>query len=426
MIIKDTKINLKNLKSLLFENINPRQIILKNSFWLYLSEFTSKFLHALLFLLIARILGPTEFGAFSYLISFIGIFFLFADFGINHLLIRDYQQKEEKEKYVRNAFYLKIFLSLIFFFISLFGFFLVKKVDGFLMYLLISLFFALKNLRSFFINYFIAVQKVEKNFILDFVESVLTLVLALLGLLFYKNILSIALAYLLSMSISLLLAIKILRDDWHWIKKFDFSLFSYYFHNGLPLVFFGFLGYIFFNTDQIILGYLRGVEEVGYYSVASKIVLSLFLVPYLFNTALYPYLSGEKRKEKIESIFNKIVLGSLISGFILSLLVFFLSPFLIVLLFGKEYFFSVYLLEFFIWILIFVFPTTFLDYFLISKGKQWLDFWITLVPALLNIILNLIFIPLYGALGAIFASLISQAVNFFLSLYSSYLVLKSS
>jgi len=93
-----------DLENLLFTNISPKQTFLKNSFWLLLAQIISRLFKLILVLVSARLLGPTGFGTFSYILSIVTFFFMFADWGVNTLLVRDFQQKEEKEQYVKVAF----------------------------------------------------------------------------------------------------------------------------------------------------------------------------------------------------------------------------------------------------------------------------------------------------------------------------------
>ena len=211
--------------------------------------------------------------------------------------------------------------------------------------------------------------------------------------------------------------------------SFEKSLVKYYLLNGLPLVLFGLLGYVFFATDKIILAHLRSIEEVGYYSLASRILAALFVVPSLFNTALYPYLAnkvGQGSKTTIKFLFQIMIIASIMIGFLISFFIFISAQFLIPLFFGNQYFDSIKILQVFVWIIVFVFPTTFLDYFLISHNKQWLDFWITLVPAILNIVLNFALIPIYGVFGAVYASIFAQFLNFIFTFLASLIILKQT
>ncbi|GIW67361.1 MAG: O-unit flippase [Candidatus Parcubacteria bacterium] len=419
---------MEKLKKILFSNLSTKQIIFKNAFWLYFSEIISKGFRLLVFIYIIKILGPKNFGIFEYLLSFVGMFFLFADFGISNIFIRDYQQKEEKEKHINVFFTLKIFLSLIFSILALSGYFLAKKFDGFLFYSVFVLFYFLMNVEGFFETFFIALQKTEKKFIFNFLMSLSLFLFVIFGLYFYKSILAVIIAYLVSVFLGIISAYFLLGQEAKVRFLFDKSLIRYYLFNGLPLVLFGLLGYIFFTTDKIILAHLRPIEEVGHYSLASRILTVFFAIPSLFNTALYPYLSqkiGQQDKTTIKSLFNFMISISIITGFLIAFLIFISAP-IIPLFFGNQYIYSIKILQSFVWLLIFVFPTIFLDYFLISHNKQWLDFWITLVPATLNVILNFILIPIYGVFGAVYASISAQFINFVLTFLAAKTILKQN
>jgi len=418
---------MEKLKKFLFNNLSPKQTILKNTFWLYFSEIVSKGLRLLVFIYIIRILGPQNFGIFEYFLSFVGIFFLFADFGTSTIFIREYQQQQDKEKQTNIFFSLKIILAVIFSLLALGGYFLSKKFDGLLFYFSFVLFYFLMNIENFFESFFIALEKTEKKFIFNTLMSLFLFIFVFLGLTFFKNILAVILAYILSAFLGIIFAYLLTLSETKIKFFFDSQLAKHYLYNGLPLVLFGLLGYVFFTTDKIILAHLRSIEEVGYYSLASRILSVLFVIPSLFNTALYPYLAkkiGEKEERKVRFLFKNIILGSIISGLLVSVVVFLLAPIVIPIFFGSKYNPSIKILQAFVWIIIFVFPTVFLDYFLISNHRQWLDFWITIIPAFLNVILNFILIPLYGVYGAVYSSLLAQALNFILTFIASVYVLR--
>ncbi len=421
---------MEKIKKILFNNLSPRQIIIKNAFWLYLSEIISKGLRLIVFLLIARNLGPEKFGIFEYLYSFVGIFFLVADFGISSVLIREYQQRDDKNKYLSNAFSLKLILSLVFAIISIVFFPLARKVDGFWLYLLIVLFYVFSHLENLFESYFLAIQKTEKRFIFNFVNSFLIFLVIFIGLKVYKNIFVVVIAYLLGMVLGLISAYLVFLLEKREKLTFDLSLAQYYLKNGLALSLFGVLGYVFFGMDKIFLAHLRSLNEVAFYSTASRIIGALMFIPSLFGASFFPYLA-QKAIEKDSKIrifkrFYKLILLSLIAGFCLAIVIYFFSSWLILFLFGKNYLPAVDVLRVLVWILVFLFPVVLLDLILISYHKQWLDFGITLIPAIINLILNFMFIPLWGMIGAALASIFSQILNFILSYIAVVYVLKKS
>jgi len=189
---------------------------------------------------------------------------------------------------------------------------------------------------------------------------------------------------------------------------------------------FGLLSFIFFSTDQILLGKLKGTIDVGYYSIVTKIILLIGLIPGLIMTALFPHLSSKiNNKEFMKKIFRKVGWGFLILGFSLAVFGAVSAP-IIPLIVGLQYGPSVKLFQFFIWILIFISPTILFDSVLFAYNKQWLNFWFTGGCAILNLVLNLLLIPYYGMFGAAAASIIAQFLNFAISWHLSRRVMNDA
>lgn len=424
---------IKKIKNLLKSHFS----ILENTFWLYLSEITSRSLHLILFLIIARLLGKEILGLFSYVVSLAGFYFIFSDFGISQLLIRDYQQKEDKENLIKNSLVLKILVNFFIFLISLSGYLVLKNKEySFLLYFIMILYFLVYSLRGYFTSFFITIHKSFFNFLSNLIEGITIVIFILFLSLILKSSLAIGLAYLFSSlaaffvvffffkkNISFELNIKELFKK----ENLNKANFIYYFKNGLPLTFFGLLGYIFFSTDQLILGHFRNFKEVGTYAVASKLILAVSFLSYLFSTAVFPLISKLiSDLKRLKKYFYAFLILHFLLGFFTSLIMIPLSPLLIYIGFGKEYLDALPLVYSLVWILIFMFQTNFLDYVLLAFNLQWLDFFITLIPAVLNLILNFILVPNYGAFGAIFSSLVSQLINFFLTLLLSLFVIEKT
>src|SRR3989339_817639 len=100
-----------NFRSLLFFNLHPRQTVIKNAVWLGLAQVLSKLLKLVLVIVSARLLGPRGFGTFNYVLSIMSVYFIFSDWGINTLIVRDYQQKPDIARYINSGAVLKTILA---------------------------------------------------------------------------------------------------------------------------------------------------------------------------------------------------------------------------------------------------------------------------------------------------------------------------
>jgi len=413
------------LKNFLLTNFSPKQIFLKNTFWLFLAQIVSRVLKFILVVIAARILGPQQYGAFNYVLSIIGFFFIFADFGINTLTIRDYQQKKADKKYLNAALFFKIILTVGSLIIAFIGLFVFESLEFRKIALFLILFSFLTQIREYFLSLNRALQKMENEFKAILIESIFNLILGVGLVIIYQNAVSLSIGYFLAILISVIFTVIITLKNFKDLKpEYDKEFLIYFLKNGTPLLLFGLLSFVFFSTDQFLLGYLKGVENVGYWTIITKIISIVELFPSLIMTALFPYLASQANNlEKSKEIFKKVLSFLIISAIIISILGVLLSP-LIPIIFGKDYSPSVEFFRIFIWIIVFLFPTTFLDSFLVARNKIWQDFYFTIIAASLNLILNIILIPKLGIWGVVYSGLIAQFINFSLTFYLGYKSLK--
>jgi O-antigen/teichoic acid export membrane protein len=403
------------------ENLYTKKIVIKNAFWLYLGFGLNKLLKILIIILSARILGPENYGAFSYAFSFLGLFFLISDWGISSLLIRDYQQTKEKEKIIQTSFTVKSLLITICTILAIFGYFILNNENAKSVYFILLIMQVLINFRDFLNTLFKAIQKMEYESMAISIESIVILIIVITLVIKMPLVISLGIAYLLGALISLFSTI-LFAFKYNFIKKLKFSFnkenLKYYIKNGTPLMLYGFLGFIFFSTDHLIIGYFRGMYELGLYSIATKIILNLNLIPGIAMVALLPYFSFQIfNKEKLYKIYKKIFLGIILMSLLLIIFInIFIDP-LVKILLGSKYLLSIPIIKFLSWSIIFLFSLVLLDNIIFVFNKQWLNFYLTIGAALLNLILNIILVPIYGVNGAIFATLISQFLNFSISYY---------
>lgn len=93
----------------------------------------------------------------------------------------------------------------------------------------------------------------------------------------------------------------------------------------------------------------------------------------------------------------------------------FISKPLIVMLFGNSYIESGAILAVHIWASVSVFSGVATSGWFIAENLSYLSLYRTLSGAVVNILLNIFLIPIYGGLGAAIATVIAQAVASFIS-----------
>lgn len=175
---------------------------------------------------------------------------------------------------------------------------------------------------------------------------------------------------------------------------------------------------IFTVLDTSMLGFLTNSTEVGYYSAAAKIVRMIRdLFPAVFTVlfARLSYYSGKNDNKNIvnlsEKTFNFIFLFAppMTIGLII------LMPEIVQLLCGEAFFPAINTSRIMTPLLIISSYSGFLGgQIMIAMQKERTYMWCMISAAIVDIVLNFIFIPNYGAFGAAFATLLTEIYIFIL------------
>ena len=404
---------MRNIKSILFENKSLRQTVLKNTFWLTFGNIISRLIRAVLIIYAARILGVAGYGVFSYALSIAGFFSIFADIGITPLLTRESARNpKERIYYLSTGFFIKLVFILISTFLILFAAPLIAKIEGASeLFSIIIFLFAFDTLRDFFFGFTRGIEKMEIEAGVNILTNLAILALGGAALIFAPTSRMLTIGYTIGSGAGLIILLLVLRKYLQnlW-RSFRVNLIKPILTQAWPFALAGLLGTIMLNTDMIMLGWLKGAEEVGLYSAAQKIVLLFYLLPGFLAVSLFPSFSrlAGHDNEKFRSILEKGVSAALLIAFPLAVGGIILAPQIINLIYGAPYLpaspaFSILLFTFFL-----VFPGVFIANAIFAYNRQKVFTAYVGAGAVGNIILNFLLIPLYGILGSAIATIGSQ------------------
>jgi len=164
------------------------------------------------------------------------------------------------------------------------------------------------------------------------------------------------------------------------------------------------------NFSTLLLGFVTSMENVGYYSLATRIIGIFNGLLQIIKTVTFPYLNKDFSKFKIIA---KIMIGS---GFLLSVLIFSLASLVVPYIFGNSAVQSVTL----IYILalsplfasmLYTFGTNKL--LILKRDREFKN--ITFVYSLFGFSSAIIFVPMFGIYGAAFTLIITRALMAYLT-----------
>jgi len=194
-------------------------------------------------------------------------------------------------------------------------------------------------------------------------------------------------------------------------RRFDWPEARQLVRYGYPLVLSAITSGIYFRIDQVMLYKMAGARELGPYVVAAQLTEQFGALPAALLTSLAPVLAVTVGQEERFRHYLGLSYRFLIAVvfFVCAVITPITVP-VIALLYGKEFFATADLINVLIWSEVPLFLGIVVTHALLAKNYQRYLPFSTAAGALLNVGLNLILIPRWGALGASWATVVSYSV----------------
>lgn len=411
--LRKIKTKISSLKS----SLSGRRVltkILENIAWLLVDKIIRIGITMVVSVLVARYLGPEKYGILSYASALTFLVLPLATLSFDSLIIRELSQKGEKILILENAFTLRFIGSfLCIAFLILFSILNEKDITarGVIMVSSFSLIFYSTYVVDLYYQSFL------KNSIsvLVFISAVIiSSIIKIIFILTKRDVIFFAFANITEQIISAFAFIIVFRTrEKSSFPKFSLSISKGILFTSLPLIAVGIMNSVQARIDQVFINKMISSRELGYYSAALKIIEILSSIPMvLFQVSLPPIAEAKKINEEIYLSRLKRVYRAVITiTFVFCLITAIFSKQIIDFVFGKEYETS----STFLMLLgprlilggigivrgIYITCENAFNYYLISSAAG----------AILNLILNLIFIPRFGVIGAIISSLTSFTIS---------------
>ena len=383
---------------------------IKNLFWIFTSQPLSQVIKVLLFIVAARKLGVSEFGIFSYALSFYVVFSFLADLGVPAALRRKYAISKDKKKHFSYALTLKIWLTaLSTILVLLVTLFVIKDTYTQQTVWVLWLFGATNLFTELFYSYFESENNLKVRGISRVARSIFIVVFGILVVYFNPNAISLAIAFLIESLLTLFCVIlNFVIKKKNLILKNSIKVHKSILKESWRVATIAFLWNMFVSFDTVMLGLYNLILATGYYGAVQKI-FSAAISPAIILPNMFVPILTKKFKDK-KSVKKTIILLTVISltlalGLTVAGLCF--SKQIMQVIYGSEYIqasfaLSVLLVSGGLICINGIFYT--ISFSLFQEKKIVVVVAIALV---INILLNLYAIPNYGYNGAAVATLIS-------------------
>lgn len=397
---------------------NPNILnLLSNMSWLFMDKIIRMLIGLFIGVWVARYLGPEQFGLLNFATAFVSLFGVVAALGLQDIVVRDLVKEPElAHKTLGTAFSLQLLSGLFSFICVVFAINYIRPDDSQSILIVSILGFILLFKSSDVIKYWFESQVKSKYTV--WAENCVILVFAVvkIALILYGASL-INFVWAILIEAVLLAFILLMMYGWSGEKLINWSVHSNrakkLLGDSWPIILSGMAIIVYMRIDQIMIGQILGDTDVGIYSAAVRISEVLYFIPIIIISTLFPsIIDGKKQGElvyysKLQKIYDLVIWLAIF----ISLPVMFLSDWLVNLLYGAKYNLAGDVLTIHIWASIFVFFGAARGKWLIMENLQKIGLVCTLVGALVNILLNYIFIEKYGVNGAAISTFLSYGIS---------------
>lgn len=399
------------------------KLYIANISWIMTERSLSMIVGFFVTILVARNLGPEQFGILEYSVSLVTLFTAAGHMGLSGLVVREIvRHPAENAETLGTSFILKLSGVLVGFFVLVWIAFVSDRSGSVEFWVLLivsgSVFFRPLDVIDYWFEAHVqakypAISRSIALLITAIVKT--TLVLTGSGLVFFAfaNLLQTAIAALLlfllyrakstvpvkTWTASLRRARDLLGEGW--------------------IVFLGSIfGVIYLKIDQIMLKWLAGSQEVGVYAVAARFSEAWYFVPTAIVASFFPRLIKLRESdpalytERLQQIFDLLFTLALAIAVSVTLVA---KP-VFSLMFGPAYVNSAPILMVHVWAGLFISMRAAFSKWILIEDAVIFSLITQGFGAFTNVAFNMLLIPSFGGMGAAIATLISYAGASYFSL----------
>jgi PST family polysaccharide transporter len=399
------------------------QKALTNTGWLFGDKILRMGVGLLVGVWIARYLGPEQFGLMNYAMAIVALFGAVASLGLNGIVVRDLvREPDSANTTLGTAFLMQFIGGFLAFALAIAAIGLARPDDSLAKAIVAVLGFAMVFKSTEVVKYWFESQVKSKHVV--WMENGVFLVLAVskIGLILMEAPLmafvwaAFAEGALVAVG---LLAVYAWRGGALGVWRIRYGRAKALLQDGWPLILSGLAVMVYMRIDQIMLAEMVGDEAVGIYSSALRISEVWYMIPMIITSSLFPAIMEAKRKseklfeERMQQLLNLMVIIALS----ISIVVTFSAERIIDILYGEQYQAAAEVLVIHIWAAVVVFIGVPGNKWYILHNLTKMNLVIAIAGGIVNILLNLVLIPIYAAKGAAIATLLSYTIaNFILDI----------
>ena len=369
----------------------------------------------------ARMLGPMQFGELSYAIAFAMVFGIVVTLGLNRILVRELvsnaSQPDIIQRLMNTVFLLRLTVAAFMYAICILGAWLSGAEQLLLIALVAgSYFFSASDCIDLYFQSRVQSRSTVRVRLISFIVVTVVRVVLLIS---EADVVAFAAATLLEYigaAIALQWVYRHQGMRFDGLRHLDRKLARKLLAESWPEILAGFSGLLFIRLDQIMLHHLNGPAAVGAFAVASRLAEAWYFIPMAIIASTFPSVVASREVNPALYMRRLQMLMAILCAisYVAILGVTLFAQPVIRFLYGEAYMQSVAILTVLIWGGLFMSLGLASGSWIMAEKRIRLNLYRNLSGLVANIVLNLLLIPEFGALGAAYATLFSLIVAYML------------
>lgn len=395
----------------------------KNAMWLMSATALNKLIAFVTFAVVAKFVGPTVTGTYFFGVSVTSVFVILSDLGMTPVVIRAISgSREDGERLLGAALRMKLFMIPAAVIASLAYVALTKQTDVAILWTVAVACLVMSADAVHLVLY--GALRGRQNLRPESVGMLVGQILTSVG--------SLTAAFLGFGAVGLAAALfagSAWNVIWAVIQTHRFRLavlpptktdFKKLAGEAVPFGIAGIAVKLYSYVDSLLIQAYHGSTAVGMYAVAYKMTYALQFLPLTFTAALYPALAKQWAEKKHDDL-KQTFLGSMrflaAVAFPMSAGLSALAPHIIPLVYGHKFDGAIAPFQVLPWVLLPIFIDFPIGSLLNATHRAHLKTTAMVGTMFVNVILNIVLVPLFGPLGAAWAGVFSFWTLMFIGLF---------
>ncbi|MCF8372391.1 MAG: flippase [Bacteroidales bacterium] len=379
-------------------------------------------------ILIARFLGPDGKGLYTSLLVVPTMILSLSELGIRRSTIHHIGDKKYPAQQIISA------LAFFFLFTSIVGVtvtaFVYRQFDPStltLTMILLALFsIPIRLINKFSGGILVAEERFKISNMLSRIPVVADLVFVVLFLIILKmSVTGALIALVISNVISAIYGLLIIGRKYKLTFSFNLEIMKSLLSLGIIYAIALFLARLNFKIDILLLKELASDSEVGFYSLGANIA-EKWQSPFAVGAVILASSANAKDQAKVNQDVSRLFRMTLLFAVVVSSGIFILAPFLVPIVYSKAFIPSIPIVQYILPAIVLLISGKLLASRIAGLKKTHYIIYIHLPALIVNVVLNILFIPKYGAMGAVFATNISYSLTFIGTLWIYCHITKTS